>query len=142
VLAHALDQLGRRDEAAAARAQMERLRSADANHVRAITLYNSGMESLQRGDVAKAREAFQNALSADPDFPEAHTNLGSVLLQSGEIDGAIRELRTALDLSPGDSSACHDLMLALQKKGNASSGEAGCGPTEAHPESQRSTHLR
>lgn len=53
------------------------------------------------------------------DFVEAHTNLGAVLLELGEVENAIGHFREAIGLRPDDASAYYDLSLALRKKGDA-----------------------
>ena len=49
---------------------------------------------------------------------EAHTNLGAVLLELGEVESAIGHFHAAIDLKPDDANAYYDLSLALKKKGD------------------------
>jgi tetratricopeptide (TPR) repeat protein len=43
------------------------------------------------------------AVELQPDYVDAHYNLGSVLLQKGEIDQAIAQWRTTLAINPDDA---------------------------------------
>jgi tetratricopeptide (TPR) repeat protein len=56
---------------------------------------------------------FREAVRLRPDFAEAHNNLGLVLLQAGEDEGAIASLREAVRLSPDYADARANLGAAL-----------------------------
>ena len=58
-------------------------------------------------------------MSLWPDFAQAHTNLGGVLLKLGDVKGAIGQLRSAIDLNPGEARAYYNLGVALAKDGDA-----------------------
>jgi tetratricopeptide (TPR) repeat protein len=91
-LANALQKLGRTDEAIG---EYRRALSFDPRD--AITWYDLGnLLRLQRDDYRGAADAYRRALDAAPLFPEAHFNLGSVLLDQGERTAAAREFETAL----------------------------------------------
>jgi Flp pilus assembly protein TadD len=45
------------------------------------------------------------------------TNSGNRLLNAGDLDGAISQLRTAVKLSPSDALAHYHLAVALSRKG-------------------------
>jgi Flp pilus assembly protein TadD len=49
----------------------------------------------------------------NPDFEEAHVNLGALLANGGDLDGGAREEREALRLKPDDATAHTDLANAL-----------------------------
>src|SRR6185369_15296911 len=49
---------------------------------------------------APARAKFELALALRPDRLRVHGNLGLVLLEMGDVDGALRHIRIALDDSP------------------------------------------
>ena len=117
-LGQTLQQLGKQQEAQAAFAEVERLHRAVAEFAQANTKYNLGLQKLADGDLPLARDAFQAALSIKPDFPEARTNLGGVLLKLGETENAVGQLRTAIDLKPDDARAYYNLGLALPKQGD------------------------
>jgi Tfp pilus assembly protein PilF len=68
-----------------------RLAQADA-------VYRQGIVSLQQGDLAAARAAFEKAVQLSPRSPEGHNSLGWVLLAQGLIDPAIAQFQATLDL--------------------------------------------
>jgi Flp pilus assembly protein TadD len=53
-----------------------------------------------------------------PDSPEAHDNLGVKLREAGDVPGAIREHRRAIELKPDFSTAHNNLGSALFEAGN------------------------
>jgi len=110
--------MGNQSGANAAFAEVELLHRADADFAQAKTQYSLGMQRLGKGDLRAAREDFGRALAIKPDFPEAHTNLGGVLLTLGETESAIGQFRAAIDLQPDDARAYFNLALALEKKGD------------------------
>jgi tetratricopeptide (TPR) repeat protein len=48
---------------------------------------------------------YEQSLRLHPDYPEARYNLGSALLQKGQINEAIQQCEEALRLQPGDADA-------------------------------------
>lgn len=58
----------------------------------------------------------EKAIQLQPDYADAHYNLGSVLLQKGEIDQAVAQWRTTLSLNPNDAGAHIALGNALLQK--------------------------
>src|SRR5579884_2784636 len=65
---------------------------------RAKSLYSQGMSALQKGNLADAKAAFEKVVRIVPASPEPHNSLGWVLLQQGDVDPAIAQLRAALKL--------------------------------------------
>jgi Flp pilus assembly protein TadD len=61
VLGQALQRMARRNEAAAAFINVDRLHRADAEFIQANTKCNLGLQDLAKGDVRSGREAFQAA---------------------------------------------------------------------------------
>jgi tetratricopeptide (TPR) repeat protein len=53
------------------------------------------MSALEKGNVHKAREAFERSLSALPSFPEGHLGLGHLAMRDRRFDDALREFRSA-----------------------------------------------
>jgi tetratricopeptide (TPR) repeat protein len=97
-LAHnkrALLALAREDRAAADAALAEALREHDAC-VQAIV--NTGNLLLEDGDIPGAVARFELAIRLDPDYPEAHHNLGVAYRRAGLRADAVRELRRATGL--------------------------------------------
>jgi tetratricopeptide (TPR) repeat protein len=54
-----------------------------------------GMSALDKGNAAKAREAFDRALKSVPDFPEAVLGLGHVAMKEKRFDEALARFREA-----------------------------------------------
>jgi len=97
-LAHnklALVALARGDRPAAQAALDEALRTYAAC-VPAIV--NAGNLLLEDGNVDAAIARFEAAIALDPDYPEAHHNLGVAYRRAGRRSDAVRELRRATGL--------------------------------------------
>ena len=65
---------------------------------------NLGVVAARRGQ-KKAVDYFERAIENDPSDPDYHFNMGVTLTQAGDLSGAARELRTALDHRPNDAEA-------------------------------------
>ena len=61
---------------------------------------------------------YQKALQINPDYAEAHNNLGNALLQKGNVDEAIAHYQKALQIKPDYAEAHDNLGNALLQKGN------------------------
>ena len=80
--------------------------AADAHIATALNVYpacvpamvNSGNRLLEAGDVLAAIERLEAAVALDPDFPEAHHNLGVAYRRAGRRGDAVREFRRATGL--------------------------------------------
>jgi tetratricopeptide (TPR) repeat protein len=123
LLGQTLQQLGKFEDAKRTFAEAERLQLNDADIAEATVQYNLGLQEIQKRDLAAARNAFQVALQHNEDFPEAHTNLGGVLLELGDVDSAIGHFYAAIDLRPDDARAYFNLSLALKKKGDSTAAQ-------------------
>src|SRR5260370_13789592 len=89
----------------------QQLRSAD-------TAFRAGYAAEKRGDVSSARQQFEKVVLLAPDIAEGHSALGSVLVQLGEYERAIRELVRALALKPADRTAQIKLATASEESGD------------------------
>jgi tetratricopeptide (TPR) repeat protein len=67
---------------------------------RAVKLSALGDGYLGRGLLLEAERLYQQAVAADPQFPEAHVGLGRVRQRSGDLDGARQEAQAALAAAP------------------------------------------
>ena len=61
---------------------------------------------------------FEHALAETKDNPVAHNELGSTLLQEGNVDEAITHFQKALQISPDNAVAHNNLGNALLRKGS------------------------
>ena len=77
----------------------------------------NALRALGRDDGAIRH--FRLAIEANPDYAEAHTNLGVILLRRGETRNAIGQFRAAIDAKPDDARAYYNLGLALEKDGDS-----------------------
>jgi len=94
-LATVLDVLGQAAEAAALRAELQRL-----DPVPPFRDYDDGLRAMQAGDFETARRLFERELkNHDLQFHELHLNLARVYLHFGNHTEARRQLEKALKLS-------------------------------------------
>jgi predicted Zn-dependent protease len=71
----------------------------------------------------KARNDLEHAIVLDSKSQPAHYLLGYVLLQMHEVNEAIDEFHTAIDLGPGQPRTYYQLALALRSKGDEAAEE-------------------
>ena len=79
---------------------------------------NKGFSLISLGRHDEAVACFRKALEIQPDYANAHSNLGNTLQAKGDLDGAISEYRTALRLKPDFAGAHYNLGNALDAKGD------------------------
>jgi tetratricopeptide (TPR) repeat protein len=83
------------------------------------SLMQIAFEYLKRSDGAAALPWAQKAVAAGPrEFP-AHKALGQALLETGDVDGAIKELELGIKLAPDSPSLHFQLARAYQRAGRA-----------------------
>jgi tetratricopeptide (TPR) repeat protein len=99
-LANALKTLGRYDEAA------EQYRSVLSRSPHdGVTWYDYGnLLRTHAKNYRAAEEAYRRAIDERPLMPEAHFNLGAVLLDLGEPEEAAAAIESSLSLAPPDAS--------------------------------------
>jgi Flp pilus assembly protein TadD/peroxiredoxin len=83
----------------------------------ASTLYRLGTLLMKGGQPAKAKAAFERALSLQPDLSEASNDLGALLAQTGDLEGAVARFRAALSATPDYPDALNNLGYALLQTG-------------------------
>ena len=64
-----------------------------------------------------ATSDYRRALELEPNFAEAHYNMGSALKSQGRLDEAVGCYRRALELKPDYASALNNLGNALKDQG-------------------------
>lgn len=84
------------------------------------------VELMCRNDVDKAAQHFKDALAVNPDFAEAHINLGNTFFRRNppEYTAACEEYKAALEIDPGNREGRENLGLALMRRG-AIAGDKG-----------------
>jgi Flp pilus assembly protein TadD len=63
---------------------------------------------------------FEHAVRVNPTDRQARTNLGTALLDAGEVDLGVQELAAGFDLDPADPGTRRRLFLIFVRQGNAS----------------------
>jgi tetratricopeptide (TPR) repeat protein len=65
----------------------------------------------------EAGDAYRAALDLEPEFADAHVNLGRLLHEVGDVYAALVHYRAALSLRPGDATAAFNAGVALEDLG-------------------------
>jgi len=86
------------------------------NFLLAAELLRNGAKPGE-AEFAEARRRLDTALQARPGLAHAHALLGRIYLETGELEKAVEELRTAVRQDPRDKMALNHLMRALRKTG-------------------------
>jgi tetratricopeptide (TPR) repeat protein len=84
--------------------------------------FSRGEDAFEKGDVQRSIEHLSKAIEIDPEYMEAHNNLGARYMQTEQYDKAIEQLRSACKLDPGAALAQENLGAALllaRKPGDA-----------------------
>jgi protein O-GlcNAc transferase len=101
-LATVLAQQGKAAEAAAERKKGAELERVAMNRQRATVSTNSGNSLLQKGQVEDAIERYQQAISEDPGYAEAHRGLANALEHQGKKEEAAAERQKADELEKSE----------------------------------------
>jgi tetratricopeptide (TPR) repeat protein len=81
------------------------------------SLMQIAFEYLKRGDAATALPWAQKAVGAAPNAFPAHKALGQALLETGDVDGAVKELMIGIKLAPESPGLHFQLARAYQRAG-------------------------
>lgn len=81
-------------------------------------LYHQGNAKLRLGEVAEARDLLYHTLAEDPNYRNAHLNIGVTFLRSGEIDSAVRHFARESELHPSNAKALNNLGVISERRGN------------------------
>jgi tetratricopeptide (TPR) repeat protein len=94
-----------------------------ARHPNSALAFNIlGTAQALMGKKPAAEASIRRALQIDPDYAEAHDNLGKLLVDLKRPDEATSHFTRAVILAPGLPSALVNLALALNRGGNAAAG--------------------
>ncbi len=83
----------------------------------AWSLMQIAFEYLKRSDGPAALPFAQQAVAAAPNAFPAHKALGQALLETGDVDGAIKELQVGIGLAPDSPGLHFTLARAYQRAG-------------------------
>ena len=75
-----------------------------------------GIALANKGDQDAAIKEYRGALTINPNYLQAHLNLGNALAIKGDLDGAIKEYNEALVINPSFVAAQNNLKIVLDKK--------------------------
>jgi len=93
----------------------------------AALLFILGTLSWQRAWVFESETClWTDTLAKNPTCWVAHNNLGFILLQKGDLDGAIAHCQAALQINPNYADADNNLGIALFRKGHIDEAIALC----------------
>ena len=81
------------------------------------SLMQIAFEYLKRGEGQSALPWAQQAVAAAPNAFPAHKALGQALLETGDVDGAIKELHVGIKLAPDSPGLHFTLARAYQRAG-------------------------
>ena len=80
-------------------------------------LLTDAESAMRGGDVARARQLFEKALTQEPDNRSAVLRLGTLCLRTGDMPGALAHLDKAVRLDPGRAEARFAYGDALMRAG-------------------------
>jgi tetratricopeptide (TPR) repeat protein len=89
----------------------------------AASLMQLAYEYLRRGDAQAALPWAQQAVTAAPNAFPARKSLGQALLETGDVEGAIRELEIGIKLAPESPGLHFTIARAYQRAGRADDAE-------------------
>jgi tetratricopeptide (TPR) repeat protein len=73
--------------------------------------------ALETTDAEEAKHAYQSVLEREPEFADAHINLGRLLHETGDVYAALVHYRAALAIRPNDATAAFNAGVALEDLG-------------------------
>jgi tetratricopeptide (TPR) repeat protein len=82
--------------------------------------YARGQKAANKGDKATAIGCFTEAVRLDPEFADAHNNLGAAYADQGELPQAAGEFQKTIDLEPEHRLALANLAIVLARMKNYS----------------------
>jgi len=77
--------------------------------------FNRGEQAFAKGDLLVARTAFLDAIESDPEFADAHNELGGVEAGLQHLPEAAEQFQKAIDLVPQHPLALPNLSIVLAK---------------------------
>lgn len=83
----------------------------------AVSAFQTGMQSLERGDLSAASHAFRTAIDITPTMAQAHLGLGNSLRRQREFREAEAALCEARKLDPAPREASFSLAFLLHSAG-------------------------
>ena len=94
-------------------------RALDENPSNVQALENIGTLEMQRGNLAGAKQALEQAAAIDPRSARAQNGLGVVAMKTGAKEAAFAHWKRAVELAPSDFDALFNLGMELDAAGTA-----------------------
>lgn len=86
--------------------------------VKAEELFQLALDGEERQEhLPQIAETYQRVVDLEPNWIDAHVNLGVVLYQMGRLDDAHAEFRAAVELDPGHGISRYNLGCVLEELG-------------------------
>jgi tetratricopeptide (TPR) repeat protein len=85
--------------------------------------YNKAEEKLKEGDIQGSLDHLQKAIEIDPNYMEAHNNLGARYLMLGDVQKAYASFKRALDLDPDSPLVQVNMAISLLSIGDPKGAE-------------------
>lgn len=104
-----------------------------------------GMVELTcRNDLEKAKGYFKDALAVNPDFAEAHNNLGAVFFRENppNYDAACEEFKAAIEIDPGFGDGRENYGMCLLRQGKIMGDKGDKGGQKTRYTEARSHFIR
>jgi len=79
-------------------------------------LFNLGVISTQQGKIDEAIDFYLRAVKQNPDFYEAHNNLGAAYLAIKHTDTALLHFRESLRIHPDNQAVRHTIDILMHKR--------------------------
>jgi tetratricopeptide (TPR) repeat protein len=86
-------------------------------HNAAVLFFNAGVKAWNQNRAKEATTAYQKAIEADPNYAQAHRELGRVLMAQQDFKGALTHFQEYLKLSPAapDAKEIQDSIALLKR---------------------------
>jgi Flp pilus assembly protein TadD len=86
--------------------------------------FHRAAKLFDAGSAAQGAAELEGAVALDPDFPEAHCNLGVAYMVMNRTADAVAEFRRAVELDPANAISRTNLAAALTATGRQDEAEA------------------
>lgn len=98
-------------------AQKRTSTESEASPAQAVKEIYARACALEETAPEEAMVAYRGVLAREPEFVEAHVNLGRLLHESGDVYAALVHYRAALAVRPNDATAAFNVGVALEDLG-------------------------
>lgn len=97
--------------------------NAQANYYYGLVLWKEARKSQSTAMLERAEALFRKAVTLDPAFGEAYTQLGLMMAARGESEAALRAYERAIQANPRLAVAHYQLSLAYRRAGEIAKAE-------------------